>query len=100
MPELTPTKLFLKDLDSLASNCILHKKTIKALAFLQENPLHPGLNIERIVNDSTAWSVRVDKRYRISIDPQEWQASGAPDWDKGIVLLRILDHDDLYKKPR
>ena len=100
MPELTPTKLFLDDLDAFASNQTLKKKTIKALAFLEENPLHPGLHIERIINDPTAWSIRVDKRYRISLDPQGYNDSGTPDWDNGIILLRILDHDDLYKKPR
>jgi hypothetical protein len=71
------------------------------LAFLQENPFHPGLHIERIINDQTAWSVRVDERYRISLDPEAYNDPGStPDWDKGIILLRILDHDDLYKKPR
>ena len=100
MPELTPTKLFLKDIDAFASNQALKKKIVKALAFLQENPNHPGLHIERIINDPTAWSVRVDIRYRISIDPKAYNAHGTPDWDKGIILLRILDHDDLYKKPR
>ena len=100
MPELTPTKLFLDDIDALASNKALKKKVIKALAFLQENPFHPGLHIERIINDPTAWSIRVDKRYRISLDPKAYNDSGTPDWDDGIILLRILDHDDLYKKPR
>lgn len=100
MPELTPTKLFLDDMDAFASNRALKKKAIKALAFLEENPFHPGLHIERIINDPTAWSVRVDKRYRISLDPKAYNDPGTPDWDKGIILLRILDHDDLYKKPR
>lgn len=100
MPELTPTKLFLKDIDVLASNRVVHGKTLKALAFLQENPFHPGLRLERIVNDPTAWAVRVDRSYRISIDPRAYQSSGTPDWNDGIILLRILNHDDLYKKPR
>jgi hypothetical protein len=100
MPELTPTKLFIKDIDSFGSNQILQKKIVKALAFLQENPFHPGLHLERIINDTTAWSVRVDRRYRISIDPKAYNDSITPDWAKGIILLRILDHDDLYKTPR
>lgn len=100
MPELTPTKFFLKDIEALVSNRVVQGKILKALVFLQENPFHPGLHLERIVNDPTAWSVRVDKRYRISIDPKTYQGSGAPDWNEGIILLRILDHDDLYKKPR
>ncbi len=100
MPELTPTKLFLKDISVFQSNQALDKKIVKALAFLQENPFHPGLHIERIINDPTAWSVRVDKRYRISIDPKAYNEPGTPDWNKGIILLRILDHDDLYKITR
>lgn len=100
MPELTPTKLFLKDIDAFVSNRPVQGKILKALAFLQENPFHPGLHLERIINDPTAWSIRVDRRYRISIDPKAYQSSGTPDWHEGIILLRILDHDDLYKKPR
>jgi Txe/YoeB family toxin of Txe-Axe toxin-antitoxin module len=100
MPELIPTKLFLKDIDTFVSNQPVQRKILKALAFLQENPFHPGLHLERIINDLTAWSVRVDRRYRISLDPQAHQSSGAPDWNRGVILLRILDHDDLYKKPR
>ena len=100
MPELTPTKLFLKDIEAFESNRPVQGKILKALAFLQENPFHPGLHLERIINDPTAWSVRVDRQYRISIDPKAHQSSGAPDWSEGIILLRILDHDDLYKKPR
>jgi len=100
MPELTPTKLSLKDRAVFQSNQALHKKIVKALAFLQENLFHPELYIERIINDQTAWFVRVDKRYRISIDPKAYNESGTPDWNKGIILLRILDHDDLYSKPR
>jgi hypothetical protein len=100
MPELIPTKLFLKDIDTFVSNQPVQRKILKVLAFLQENPFYPGLHLERIINDPTAWSVRVDRRYRISLDPQAHQSSGAPDWNRGVILLRILDHDDLYKKPR
>jgi len=100
MPKLIPTKLFLKDIEPLKLNKALWKKVTKALAFLEENPSHPGLHVERIINDPTAWSVRVDKRFRISIEPEKHHASGNPDWSGGVLLLRILDHDDLYKKPR
>ena len=100
MPELTPTKFFLKDIEAFVSNRPVQEKILKALAFLQETPSHPGLHLERIINDPTAWAVRVDRRYRISIDSETRQSSGAPDWSGGIILLRILDHDDLYRKPR
>ncbi len=70
------------------------------LIFLEANPHHPGLNLERIVNDPTAWSARVDNRYRISFDLDKLLDSGAPDWSGNITLLLILSHDDLYKRPR
>ncbi len=100
MPELIPTKKFLKDLEKYRSNQSMRKKIAKALVNLENNPLHPGLHLERIINDPTAWSIRVDRRYRISIDPQKHLPSGKPDWKASVLLLRFLDHDDLYKFSR
>ena len=100
MPLLIPTKLFLKDMEQYRSNAILRKKIVKALAFLEENPLHSGLHLERITNDLSAWSARVDDRYRLSFDPGGYLPAGNPDWAASLTLLRILDHDDLYKSPR
>jgi mRNA-degrading endonuclease RelE of RelBE toxin-antitoxin system len=100
MPRLTPTKLFVKDLEKFRSNTAIRKKIVKALALLEANPLHPGLHLERIINDTSAWSARIDGRYRLSLDPVVYLPAGNPDWSAGILLLRILDHDDLYKSPR
>ena len=100
MPNLIPSKKFLDDIDAFRSDAALRKKLAKALHFLSSNPLHPGLNIERIINDPTAWSLRVDRRYRIAFEPQKYLSSGSPDWTGDILLLRCLDHDDLYKSPR
>ncbi len=100
MPQLTPTKLFIKDLEKFRSNKVLRKKIAKALALLEADPLHPGLHLERIINDPSAWSARVDARYRLSLDPGGYLPAGNPDWSAEILLLRILDHDDLYKSPR
>lgn len=100
MPQLIPTKLFLKDMEQFRSNAIVRKKIAKALALLEANPLHPGLRLERIVNDPSAWSTRVDGRYRLSFDPTSYLPAANPDWSAAITLLRILDHDDLYKSPR
>ena len=69
MPQLIPSKLFLKDLEEFRPNAVILKKIAKALALLEANPLHPGLRLERIVNDPTAWAARVDGRYRLSFDP-------------------------------
>ena len=100
MPVLIPSKKFLEDIEVFRSNLAIRKKIAKALSLLEKNPLHPGLNLERISNDPSAWSVRVDRRYRISFDPLKLLPSGNPDWAADIFLLRVLDHDDLYKHPR
>ena len=100
MPQLIPAKLFLKDLEQFRSNSALRKKIAKSLALLEANPLHPGLHLERIINDPSAWSARIDGRYRLSFDPGGYFPAGNPDWSSDILLLRILDHDDLYKSPR
>jgi hypothetical protein len=100
MPTLTPSKLFLKDLEQFRTNTVVRKKIAKTLTLLENNPLHPGLRLERIVNDPSAWSLRVDGRYRLSFDPGGHLPAGNPDWSAAITLLRILDHDDLYKTPK
>ena len=92
MPEVRPSKF--------RSNAAIRKKSAKALTHLENNPLHPGLNLERIVNDPRAWSIRVDRRYRISLESEEYLPSGNPDWSASVILLRFSDHDDLYKRPR
>ena len=99
MPKLIPSNKFLEDLDRFKSNKAVRKKLAKALNFLETNPLHPGLHVERIVNDPSAWSARVDKNYRISFEPSKYCESGQPDWSSSLLLLRILTHDDLYKTP-
>jgi hypothetical protein len=54
MPELIPNKRFVSDLEKLKKDKLLLKKIAKCLKFLEENPFHPGLRIERIANDPTA----------------------------------------------
>lgn len=100
MPALIPSKLFLRDVETFRTNTVVVKKIAKALALLETNPLLPGLHLERIVNDPSAWSMKVDGRHRISFDPGGYLPAGNPDWSAAIILLRILDHDDLYKSPR
>ena len=100
MPELIPNKKFITDLECFKQQKIILKKIAKAVNFLENAPMHPGLKIERIINDPTAWSAHVDKRYRISFEPTLHPSTGAPDWSSPVKLLRILDHDDLYKNPR
>ena len=100
MPELIPGKKFLEDIEALKYQKIIIKKIAEALAFMETNPHHPRLNLERIINDPSAWSIRVDRRYRVSFDPVKLLPSGVPDWSASIVLLRVLAHDDLYKRLR
>ena len=100
MPELIPTHKFLKDLEAFRRKAVLRKKIAKALHLLETNPLHPGLHLERIVNDPYAWSIRVDRKYRIAVDPDSYLNGGDPDWSARVILLRILSHDDLYRHPR
>ncbi len=100
MPKLIPANRFLEDIEKFRSDSAMRKKIAKAISFLENNPRHPGLNTERIVNDPRAWSARVDRKYRISFEPQQFLHSGNPDWSSPIILLRLLNHDDLYKRPR
>ncbi len=99
MPQLIPSKKFLKDLETFKKQKVLRKKIAKTLSLLESNPRHPGLNLERIINDKTAWSIRVDKNYRISIEPISQSNLFSINWDKGVYLLRVLGHDDLYRSP-
>ncbi len=100
MPKLMPGRKFLEDIEKFRSDAAMRKKIAKSLGFLESNPFHPGLNIERIVNDAKAWSVRIDRRYRLSFEPEKFLPSGNPDWSGSVLLLGLLDHDDLYKNPR
>lgn len=72
MPKLIPTDKFLADIEKFHSNKAMRKKIAKTMTFLENNPHHPGLNTERIINDSSAWSARVDRKYRISFEPQKF----------------------------
>ncbi|SMN11543.1 hypothetical protein SPBRAN_1824 [uncultured Candidatus Thioglobus sp.] len=97
--ELLPSKKFIKDLDAFKKSAILKQKIAKTLALIAADIRHPGLNLERIVNDKTAWSIRVDRSYRISLEPLNQDNKENVDWGAGVLLLRILNHDDLYKSP-
>lgn len=100
MPRLIPSRKFLEDLERFRFQKNIAETIAKTLTHLETNPHHPGLHLERIVNDPSAWSVRVDRRYRISFDPESVMPSGLPDWSAGLLLLRVLAHDDLYRRPR
>lgn len=100
MPKIIPSQKFLEDLEKFRSTSSMRKKIAKTLVHLENNPLRPGLHLERISNDPSAWSIRVDRKYRISIEPQKHLTAGNPDWTAPVILLRFLTHDDLYRFPR
>ncbi len=100
MPSLIPSKRFLEDAEAFRADSVLRKKLAKTLRLLEMNPRHPGLHSERIMNDPKAWSVRIDQRYRLSYEPTAYLPAGNPDWSAPLMLLRVLDHDDLYRHPR
>ncbi|OQX16209.1 MAG: hypothetical protein BWK80_40380 [Desulfobacteraceae bacterium IS3] len=100
MPGLIPSRKFLEDIEKFHSDAAMRKKIAKTLSLLEHSPFHPGLHIERIVNDPKAWSVRIDRRYRLSFEPEKFLPSGNPDWSASILLLRLTGHNALYKKPR
>ena len=57
MPKLIPTEKFIEDAERFRRQPEIMKKIAKTLGLLERNPLHPGLHLERIVNDPTAWAV-------------------------------------------
>ncbi len=69
MPSLIPSRKFLEDAEAFRRDAVLRKKLAITVRLPEMNPLCPGLHPERIVNDPTAWSVRIDQRYRLSFDP-------------------------------
>jgi len=100
MPKLIPTEKFIEDVERFRRRPEVMKKIVKIIVLLGKDPRHPGLHLERIVNDPTAWAARVDQRYRLSFDPERTLPAGNPDWSAPVRLLRLLDHDDLYRHPR
>jgi hypothetical protein len=100
MPKLIPSEKFIEDVEGFRRQPEIMKKIAKTMGLLEKNPLHPGLHLERIVNDPTAWAARVDQRFRLSFDPEKTFPAGNPDWSAPLCLLRLLDHDDLYRHPR
>jgi hypothetical protein len=100
MPKLIPSKKFLDDAERLEKNQVFRSKLIKALAVLERDPSYPGLRIERITNDPSAWSAWIDARYRLSFDPDAHLENGFPDWCAPLLLLRVHGHDDLNRMPQ
>ncbi len=82
------TEKFKKDFLKLPPN--IRKTAAKQVTQLLIDHSNPSLHIEGIEGRKGVYSVRIDNRYRMSIQFA----------DKSTLLLRrIQSHDDLYKKP-
>lgn len=68
----------------------VRKAAGKQITQLLLDHTHPSLRIEGIVGRKGLFSVRVDRRYRMSL---------AFEGDDTVLLRRVLDHDDLYRDP-
>ena len=82
------TGAFKKDFEKLSRE--LKRAAEKQIVQLLIDHSHPSLRLEAIVGHKGIFSVRVNDRYRISLNFVE---------DGVILLRRVLDHDDLYANP-
>ena len=82
------TEAFKKDYHALPAT--VRKAANKQIAQLLIDHTHPSLRIEGIAGHKGVFSVRVDRRYRMSLSFER---------DGVIMLRRVLDHDDLYRTP-
>ena len=80
------TEKFKKDFFKLPPN--VRKAAAKQVTQLLIDHTHPSLHMENIKSRKNIYSVHIDKRYRIALSFME---------DETILLMRALDHDDLYK---
>jgi mRNA-degrading endonuclease RelE of RelBE toxin-antitoxin system len=68
----------------------VRKAAAKQITQLLIDCAHPSLKLEGIRGRKGLFSVRIDERYRISL-----MFTG----EDTILLRRVLDHEDLYRKP-
>ena len=86
--KIAATEGFKRDYQRLADP--IRKAAAKQITQLLLDHSHPSLRLEGIAGHKGLFSVRVDRRYRISLAFTE---------DETLLLRRILDHDDLYRSP-
>jgi len=78
---------FKRDINNIPPAII--PKYQKALSILGYNIGHRGLNFEKIRGCDTVFTIRIDRKYRLSLRHinEKWE------------LLRIAEHDEVYKNP-
>lgn len=83
------TEKFKKDYQKLPNT--VRKAAAKQITQLLMDHTHPSLHLESIKWKKGIFSVRVDKRFRIALS-----------FPKGdtILLMRVLDHDVLYRSSK
>ena len=86
--KIARTETFKKDFQKLPDK--VRKAAAKQITQLLMDYTHPSLRLEGIAGTDGLFSIRVDRRYRISLCFMEKDT---------ILLRRVLDHDDLYKNP-
>ena len=82
------TEVFKRDFRRLPDR--IRKAAAKQITQLLIDHTHPSLRLEGIVGHKGLFSVRVDRRYRMSFCYID---------DGTLLLRRVLDHDDLYRSP-
>ena len=82
------TEVFRDDYHRLPA--AVRKAAAKQITQLLIDHTHPLLKLEGIRGRKGLFSVRIDERYRISLMFTV---------EDTILLRRVLDHDDLYRKP-
>lgn len=81
---------FDKDLEAIRDQGLIEKIERRIEMF-------PVSKVERVLNDSKAWMLRVDKKYVVfECTDLEGNPSDLYDTNAAITLLRVLDQDDLY----
>ena len=67
----------------------IKRKAKKTFRFLEQNPWHPSLHIEKIDIKRNIWSGRIDQSYRFTF---QWIAGG-------VLIRRMGAHQDAYRNP-
>jgi len=65
----------------------IQKQTDKALALLEQNPLHPSLHTKRIKGTKHIWEARITIVYRFTFN-----------WESDLVTLRRVGTHDILTK--
>ena len=87
------TPRFVKAFEGLLPE--IKEQARKAFMLFQENPSHPGLNIERIEGYPGIWSGRVSQKYRWTFHFEQ-----DPDTGERICVHRFIGaNEDVYQKP-